>query len=68
MDKIQELTSKLYTEGVEKGREEAERIVAEARAKEKQILEEGRAKAEEMLATADKECASLQSHTEAELK
>ncbi|MDD4157972.1 MAG: hypothetical protein PHH64_00975 [Proteiniphilum sp.] len=68
MDKIQELTSKLYTEGVEKGREEAERIVAEARAKEKQILEEGRAKAEEMLATADKECASLKSHTEAELK
>ena len=30
MDKIQELTSKLYAEGVEKGKEEADKIIAEA--------------------------------------
>ena len=42
MDKIQELTSKLYAEGVERGNEEAKKIVAGARAQEKGILEEAR--------------------------
>ncbi|WP_298651412.1 hypothetical protein [uncultured Proteiniphilum sp.] len=68
MDKIQELTSKLYTEGVEKGKEEAERIVAEARAQEQQILDAARAKAEELLSSAEKESAALKKNTEAELK
>jgi len=68
MDKIQELTSKLYTEGVEKGREEAERIIAEARKKEKQILEEAEAKATEMIASAQKEQEERKKNTEAELK
>ena len=68
MDKIQELTSKLYAEGVEKGKEEAERIVAQARAQEQQILDAARAKAEELLSSAEKESAALKKHTEAELK
>ena len=68
MDKIQELTSKLYTEGVEKGKEEAEKIVATAREQEQRILGEARAKADEMLSSAEKESAALKKHTEAELK
>ena len=68
MDKIQELTSKIYTEGVEKGREEAEKIVAAAREQEQRILREARAKADEMLSSAEKESAALKKHTEAELK
>ena len=32
MDKIQELTSKLFNEGVEKGKAEADNIIAEAKA------------------------------------
>jgi V/A-type H+-transporting ATPase subunit E len=68
MDKIQELTSKLYAEGVEKGKEEAEKIVAAARAQEQQILSEARAKADELLSSAEKESAALKKHTEAELK
>jgi len=68
MDKIQELTSKLYAEGVEKGKEEAEKIVAAARAQEQQILSEARAKADDMLSSAKKESAALKRHTEAELK
>ena len=68
MDKIQELTSKLYAEGVEKGKEEAERIIAEARAQEKQIVDAARAKAEEMLSSAQKEGAELKKNSEAELK
>ena len=68
MDKIQELTSKLYTEGVEKGKEEAKKIVAAAREQEQRILREARAKADEMLSSAEKESAALKKHTEAELK
>lgn len=68
MDKIQELTSKLYTEGVEKGRDEAERIIAEAKAKEKKILEEAEEKANQLIAAAQKEQAELKKNTEAELK
>ncbi len=68
MDKIQELTSKLYAEGVEKGKEEAERIIAAARAQEQQILNAARAKAEELLSSAEKESAELKKNTEAELK
>lgn len=68
MDKIQELTSKLYTEGVEKGKEEADRIIAEAQAQEQQILDAARTKAKELLSSAEKESAELKKNTEAELK
>ena len=68
MDKIQELTSKLYAEGVEKGKQEAEKIIAEANAQKKQILDEAKAKAQEIIASAEKQSAEMRSHTEAELK
>lgn len=68
MDKIQELTSKLYAEGVEKGKQEAEKIIAEANVQKKQILDEATAKAQEIIATAEKQSAEMRSHTEAELK
>lgn len=68
MDKIQELTSKLYSEGVEKGKREAEKIIAEANAQKKQILDEATAKAQEIIAAAEKQSAEMRSHTEAELK
>lgn len=68
MDKIQELTSKLYAEGVEKGKEEAERIIKEARAQEQQILDAARTEAAELLSSAEKESAELKKNTEAELK
>ena len=68
MDKIQELTSKLYSEGVGKGKEEASKIIAEAKAQKKQILEEAEAQSRQILNAARKEVAELRSHTEAELK
>jgi V/A-type H+-transporting ATPase subunit E len=68
MDKIQELTSKLYAEGVERGQEEAAKIIAEAREQERQILEAARAKAGELLSSAEKKSAELKKNTEAELK
>lgn len=68
MDKIQELTSKLYAEGVEKGKEEAGKIIAEAQAQKEQLLNETKAKAAEIIAASEKEAAELKRHTEAELK
>jgi V/A-type H+-transporting ATPase subunit E len=68
MDKIQELTSKLYSEGVEKGKEEAEKILTEANTQKKQILEDTETKAKLILETAKKEVAELRINTESELK
>ncbi len=68
MDKIQELTSKLYSEGVEKGKEEAGKILAEANTQKKLILEEAEAKAKQILEAAKKEAAELKNNTESELK
>lgn len=41
--KIQELTDKIYKEGVEKGNEEAGRIIADANAQKQAILTEAEA-------------------------
>jgi V/A-type H+-transporting ATPase subunit E len=68
MDKIQELTSKLYSEGVQKGKEEAEKILTEANTQKKQILEDTETKAKLILETAKKEVAELRINTESELK
>lgn len=68
MDKIQELTSKLFNEGVEKGKNEADRIIAEANQKEKQIVADAKQQAEQILSAARKEAAEMKSNTESELK
>lgn len=68
MDKIQELTSKLYSEGIEKGKEEAEKIINEAKALSNRIIEDAKNKAREIVAAAEKEAKELKSNTEAELK
>ena len=49
MDKIQELTSKLYEEGVQKGNAEADKIITDAQKKEKQILDDANNKAQQII-------------------
>ena len=49
MDKIQELTSKLYSEGIEKGKEEAEKIINEAKALSNRIIEDAKIKRGKLL-------------------
>ena len=66
--KIQELTDKIYKEGVEKGNEEAERIVAEANTQKESILKEAEEEAKRIVLAAQKEAAELKKNTEAELK
>ncbi len=66
--KIQELTEKIYQEGVERGNGEAARIIAEAEARKKVLIEEAEAKAKKIVADAEKQAGELKKNTEAELK
>lgn len=68
MDKIQELTSKLYEEGVKKGNTEAENIIAEAKTKEKQILDDANSKAQQIIDAAKKKSTEVNANAESELK
>jgi len=66
--KIQELTDKIYKEGVEKGEERAKEIVAEAQAKAAQIVKDAKAEAEKVAADAQKKAEELVRNAESELK
>ena len=66
--KIQELTDKIYREGVEKGNTEAERIISEANERKENILKKAESEAKGIVAAAEKEAAELKKNTEAELK
>lgn len=66
--KIQELTEKIYREGVEKGNMEAQRILDEAREKAQHILEEAQKEAESLRIAARKEADEETAHARAELK
>ena len=67
-NKIQELTEKIYNEGVEKCRNEAERLVAEANAKAADIVKAAEAQAQEIVAAARKAADELNANTRSELK
>ena len=66
--KIQEITDKIYREGVEKGNEEAGKIIAEANTQKQNLLSEAEAEAKQILAQAQKQAAEMKKNTEAELK
>lgn len=66
--KIQELTNKIYQEGVEKGEQRARQLVTEAESKAAGILAEAKAQAEKILLEAQSQAAELKRNTEAELR
>ena len=68
MEKIQELTEKIYREGVEKGKAEADRIVQEAKEAAAQIIAEAKNKAAEIEAAGRKAAVELDANTKNELK
>lgn len=68
MEKIQELTEKIYREGVEKGQAEADRIVEEAKQTAEQIIAEAREQAKSIEAQAQKKASELDANTKSELK
>ena len=67
-NKIQELTDKIYREGVEKGSEEAQRLIREAQMKAEKIMEDAQKKADEIINLARKSADELNENTKSELK
>ena len=67
-NKIQELTDKIYREGVEKGNEEAQRLISSARDEAAKIVEDARKEAESILAVARKSAKETAENTQSEIK
>jgi V/A-type H+-transporting ATPase subunit E len=67
-NKLQELTQKLYTTGIEKAKNEAEIIIADAQVKADQIIKNANAEAETIITNAKAESAELKKKIESELK
>ena len=67
-NKIQELTDKIKLEGVDKGNEEAQRLVSNAREEAAKVLEEARKEADAIVAAARKSAAETAENTQSEIK
>ena len=67
-NKIQELTEKIYAEGVEKGKAEADRLVCEAKENAAEIVKKAQAEAEAIIAAAKKKAEELEANTRSEIK
>ena len=67
-NKIQELTEKIYAEGVEKGKAEADRLVCEAKESAAEILRKAQTEAEAIVAAAEKKAAELDENSRAEIR
>lgn len=66
--KLQELTDKIFLEGVEKGNTEAKAIVAKAELEAADIIEKAKAEAAKIVADAEMKSAELSKNTQSELK
>jgi len=67
-NKIQELTDKLFQEGLTKGREEGDRILSEAKAEAESCISKAKSEAEEIVLKARKEGEDLKKKAEADVK
>ena len=68
MDKLQELTQKLYQEGLAKGKEEGEQILLNAREQAEGIVKKAREEAEAIVAKARKEAEDHRVKVEGDVK
>ncbi len=66
--KLQELTDKLYSEGVQKANKEAESILEKAKQEAEKIISEAEQKASLKIEEANKQAAETQRNIEAEIK
>jgi V/A-type H+-transporting ATPase subunit E len=66
-NKLEQLTQKLYEEGLSKGRSEGDRMIAEAGEQAKKIVREAEAEAAEIIKKAERAAEDLQKNTMTEL-
>ena len=67
-NKLQELTDKLYKEGLSKGKEEGEVILAKANEKAAEIIEDAKKQAESILRKAQKDAEDYKTKVEGDVK
>lgn len=67
-NKLQELTDKLYNEGLSKGKEEGEALLAKAKSQAGEIVAEAEKKAAAIIAQAEKEAEDLKTKVIGDLK
>lgn len=67
-NKLQELTDKLYNEGLSKGKQEADEMVAKAKREAATILNEAKSDSEKIISQAKKEAADLKQKMETEIQ
>lgn len=66
--KLQELTDKIYQEGVEKGNVEAQQIIDNAQAEASAIVDKAKKESDSILAEAKKKSQETKTNTESEIK
>ena len=67
-NKLQELTDKLYNEGLSKGKQEGEAVLANARVQAAEIVENAKKEAAGIVAAARKEAENIRSKADGDLK
>ena len=67
-NKLQELTDKLYNEGLSKGKQEGEEILAKAKVQAEEIVAKAKAEAAAIVAAANKEAEDLKTKVQGDLK
>lgn len=66
-NKLQELTEKIYREGLEKGQSEANQVLLKAKDDAARIVADAKQQAEQILATAQHEAADMRKNAETEI-
>ena len=67
-NKLQELTDKLYNEGLSKGKQDGEELLQKAKAESESIIAQAKAEAERIVAQANKEAEELRTKVMADVK
>ena len=67
-NKLQELTDKLYNEGLSKGKQEGEELLAKAKVQADDIITKAQAEADRIIAVAQKQAEEIKTKTSSDLK
>lgn len=67
-DKLQELTDRLYNEGLSKGKQEGEELLQKAHAEAEAVVAQAKAEAERIIAQANREADELKTKVAADVK
>ena len=67
-NKLQELTDKLYNEGLSKGKQEGEELLAKAKVQADELVAKAQAEAAQIVAAAQKQAEELKTKTASDLK